>query len=66
MQVLPCKRWAVVYDHDGAPVDGNLYIHKAKAESRLSGFTHPEKMRVEQVAVMSAQMAEALMRQAHG
>ena len=66
MQVLPCKRWAVVYDHDGAPIDGNLYIHKAKAMKRLKGFTNPDKMRVEQVAIMSVEIADALMRQPHG
>ena len=60
MKVLPCKRWCVVYDHDGAPVDGNLYVHKFKAEKRLSASTKEKKLRVEQVAVMSVEMAEKM------
>lgn len=65
MKVLPSKRWCVVHDHDGSPMDGCLYIHKAKAVKRKEGATNPEKFRVEMVAVMSAEMADSLMK-THG
>jgi len=62
MKVLPCKRWCVVHDHDGSPMDGCLYVHKSKAIKRQQGATNPEKFRVEMVAVMSADMADLLMK----
>lgn len=62
MKVLPCKRWAVVHDHDGSPIDGNLYVHKAKAIRRKNNHQNPEKFRVEQVAIISSDMADLLMK----
>lgn len=55
-----CKRWCVVYAHDGSPMDGCLYVHKDKAEKRLKGADSSEKFRVERVAIMSVEMAEKL------
>lgn len=55
-----CKRWCVVYVHDGSPMDGCLYVHKDKAEKRLKGADSAEKFRVERVAIMSVEMAEKL------
>lgn len=57
-----CKRWCVVYSHDGSPMDGCLYVHKSKAEKRLKGADKADKFKVEQVAVMSVEMAERLLR----
>ena len=65
MKVLPSKRWGVVHDHDGSPIDGCLYIHKEKAIKRQQGVPNPEKFRVEMLAVMSVEMADSLMT-AHG
>ena len=65
MKVLHSKRWCVVHDHDGSPMDGCLYIHKAKAIKRQQGVPNPEKFRVEMVAVMSVEMADSLMK-THG
>lgn len=65
MKVLPCKRWCVVHEHDGSPMDGCLYVHKAKAIKRQQGAANPEKFRVEMVAIMSVEMADSLMR-SHG
>ena len=56
-----CKRWCVVYAHDGSPMDGCLYVHKDKAEKRLKGTDSVEKFKVERVAVMSVEMAERLL-----
>ena len=61
MQVLPSKRWLVVYDHDGSPVDAGMFANKAQAIKMASAMKRPEKYRVEQVAVMSAAMAERLL-----
>jgi len=60
MIVQPCKRWAVVYDHDGAPVEGCTYIHKDKAVKRMKGMHDPSLFRVERIAIMSIAMAEKL------
>lgn len=57
-----CKRWCVVYAHDGSPIDGCLYVHKDKAEKRLKGADSTEKFKVERVAVMSVEMAERLLK----
>lgn len=57
-----CKRWCVVYAHDGSPMDGCLYIHKDKAEKRLKGADGTEKFKVERVAIMSVEMAERLLK----
>ena len=48
------KRWAVLYLHDGAPVDGALFIHKAKAIELKASMKSPEKYRVAQVEVYDA------------
>jgi hypothetical protein len=61
MNVQPCKRWTIVYDHDGAPVEGCTYVHKAKAQKRMKGMSDPKKFRVEQVAIMSVSMANQLL-----
>lgn len=61
MIVQPCKRWTVVYDHDGSPVDGCTYVHRSKAEKRMKGMNDPTKFRVEQIAIMSVSVAEKLL-----
>ena len=65
MIVQPCKRWTIVYDHDGAPVDGCTYVHKDKAEKRMNGMSDPTKFRIERIAIMSAFLAEKLLMPNH-
>jgi len=60
-QVQLSKRWLVVYDHDGSPVDGCIFMHKKKAEDYKAAQKSPEKYRVEQAALMPVTMAEALL-----
>lgn len=55
-----CTRWAVVYDHDSMPIEGTLYVHKAKANKRRAGLQNPEKFRVEEVAVMPVAIAHRI------
>jgi hypothetical protein len=61
MRVQPCKRWTLVHDHDGSPVDGCTYVHKDKAQKRMLGMSDPAKFRIERVAIMSAAIAEMLL-----
>lgn len=46
------KRWAVLHKHDRSPIEGSIYIHKAKAMKRLSGLANPDKHCVEMVCVI--------------
>ena len=55
-----CTRWAVVHVHDGMPVEGTLYVHKAKANKRRAGCASPEKFAVVEVAVMPLEVAHRL------
>lgn len=55
-----CTRWAVVHLHDGMPVEGALYIHKAKANKRRAGCQNPEKFDVIEVAVMPVAVAHRI------
>ena len=51
-------RWSVLHRHDGSPVEGCNYIHKAKAVQRMRGMCHPEHYEVGKVVVMSESAAE--------
>lgn len=55
-----CTRWAVVYAHDKMPVDGCLYVHRAKANKRRLDCARPEKFEVVEVAVMPAEVAHRM------
>lgn len=55
-----CTRWAVVHKHDGMPVEGTLYTHKAKANHRHYGCANPEKFEVVQLAVMPLELAHKI------
>ena len=55
------KRWLVVYDHDGSPVDSCMFMHRQKAEIFVSEQKTPQKYRIEQAALMPIQMAEAFL-----
>lgn len=55
-----CTRWAVVHLHDGMPVEGTLYTHKAKAMKRRAGCQNPEKFNVTEVAVMPIDVAHRI------
>lgn len=55
-----CTRWAVVYKHDGMPVEGTLYTHKAKANKRHYGCANPEKFEVVELAVMPVAVAHRI------
>lgn len=63
MKVLPCKRWVVVFAHDGQPVEGWMYVHKVKAEQQIAKCKNKEKYRVEQIAVLSADIMDQLLEQ---
>ncbi len=60
-EVQLCKRWVVVYDHDGSPVEGCCFMHANKAEAFVAEQKHPEKFRVAQAALMPNAMAEKLL-----
>ena len=49
MRVQPCKRWVVVFDHDGQPVEGWMYVHKSKAEQQINKTKNKDKFRIEHV-----------------
>lgn len=55
-----CTRWAVVYAHDKMPVDGCLYVHRAKANKRKLDCANPEKHEVVEVAVMPVEVAHRM------
>jgi len=61
MQILPSKRWLVVHNHDGSPVDAGMFANKAQAIKMKNAMNRPEKYRVEKAAIMSASMAERLL-----
>jgi len=48
------SRWAVVYDHDGAPVDGAIFVHRPAAERFRSEQSNPRKYRVQRVEINNA------------
>lgn len=43
------KRWIVVYKHDGSPVDGGIFVHKAAAEKFLGKQANASKLSVKQL-----------------
>lgn len=47
-----CRRWAVLHKHDKSPIEGSVYVHKAKALKRLVGLANPDKHCVEQVCII--------------
>lgn len=55
-----CTRWAVVYAHHKMPIDGCLYVHRAKANKRRFGCANPEKFEVVEVAVMPVDVAHRM------
>lgn len=62
MKVQPCKRWVVVFSHDGQPVEGWMYVHKIKAEQQVNKAKDPTKYRVEQVSIISSDTMDELLR----
>ena len=48
------KRWAVLYLHDGAPVDGAIFIHKAKAIEFKANMKNSSKYKVAEVQIKHA------------
>jgi hypothetical protein len=62
MKVQPCKRWIVVFSHDGQPVEGWMYVHKAKAEQQANKCKNPHKYRVEQVSIISSETMDELLK----
>lgn len=43
------KRWFVVYKHDGSPVDGAVFIHRAAAEKFRAAQANATKLEVKQL-----------------
>jgi hypothetical protein len=56
-----CTRWAVVHRHDGMPVEGGLYTHKKKANTRLFSCAQPDKFDVVELAVLPLELAHRLL-----
>jgi hypothetical protein len=63
MNVQPCKRWVVVYAHDGQPVEGWMYVHKVKAEQQIAKCKDSTKYRVEEISIVSSSVMDALLSQ---
>jgi hypothetical protein len=42
------KRWIVVYKHDGSPLEGALFVHKAAADKYRARQTNADKLEVRQ------------------
>jgi len=61
MKVLPCKRWVVVFAHDGQPVEGWMYVHKHKAEEQAAKTKNKDKYRVEQISIISSDTMDELL-----
>jgi hypothetical protein len=51
-------RWAIVFKHDKSPLDECLYIHKAKAESKLHLINNKNKFEIQQVALMNKNLIQ--------
>lgn len=62
MRVQPCKRWVVVFAHDGQPVEGWMYIHKSKAEQQINKTKNKDKFRIEHVCILSAETMDELLK----
>lgn len=60
MKVQPCKRWSVVYNHDGQPVDGWQFVHKRAATRRAE--KKPDVYRVEQVCIIAAETMDEILK----
>lgn len=61
MKVQPCKRWVVVYSHDGQPVEGWMYVHKVKAEQQIAKAKDTSKYRVEQISILGSDMMDTIL-----
>lgn len=61
MTVQPCKRWVVVFAHDGQPVEGWMYVHKVKAEQQIAKCKTPNKYRVEQISIVSSTVMDSIL-----
>jgi hypothetical protein len=56
-----CTRWSVLYKHDKTPIEGCLYIHKAKAEKRMLGMKNPENFEVGQICVLPQEVMNRIL-----
>lgn len=50
------KRWCIVFKHDKSPLDECLFIHKAKAETKLNEL--PNKAKLEVVIMQLSQYVD--------
>jgi len=53
-------RWLIVFKHDKAPVDECLYVHKAKALSKLDTLSNKNKLEIKEMSLMNRELAEYL------
>ena len=53
-------RWLVVFQHDKAPVDECLYVHKAKAQAKLESMLNKNKLEIKEMSLMNKELAEYL------
>lgn len=57
------SRWSVVYKHDQQPIEGCVYVHKAKAVKRMRGMADADKYEVQEVAICSKPLMERMVNQ---
>jgi len=43
------KRWAILYLHDGSPLDGAVFVQKPTAEKMLRGLVNKHKLYISEV-----------------
>lgn len=53
-------RWLIVFQHDKAPVDECLYVHKAKAQAKLNAMPNKNKLEIKEMSLMNKELAEYL------
>jgi hypothetical protein len=49
-----------VFKHDKQPIDGCVYVHKAKAAKRLKGLQTPDYYELTQVCIASKEVMERI------
>lgn len=60
--ITMCRRWAVVFDHDGSPLDGCIFNHKPAAVKALKAQPNNERLRIERVCILSDAVVEELLK----
>lgn len=56
-----CTRWSVLYKHNDMPIDGCVYVHKAKAIKRMRGMSDPSQFVVGEVCIMPREVMDRIL-----